>query len=297
MHYLANLMAYLRPSRSLKKPLRFAARSPVNSKALWDFEPSDQFNFGRLATNSIVRGLVHRRQLDSTNNLALELSSTCADSMPLLVIADHQTAGRGRGSHAWWSSTGSLTFSLVLDTPTLDLRVDHWPRVALAAAVAVCDLLSTIVPQAPCGIRWPNDVELTGFKICGVLPEPAPVPNRLVLGVGVNVNNSMSAAPVSIRNRSTSVIDQIQDPRDLTEFLELLLRGLFQRLEELAQGNSRLCRSWQRLCLLRGRMVELQVGPRSVRGLCLGTQPDGTLKLETAVGPEFVRGGTLVSVE
>jgi BirA family biotin operon repressor/biotin-[acetyl-CoA-carboxylase] ligase len=149
-------------------PRLYANRS---EKTFCDSESGSEFDLQRIASESFLRGIVFRRRIDSTNNLAIEWATARRGSTPLLVLAEEQIAGRGRGTNCWWSARGALTFSLVLDSGTIALRAEQWPRVSLAAAVAVCEVLELLVPNIPCGIRWPNDVDLAGRKVCGILPE------------------------------------------------------------------------------------------------------------------------------
>jgi BirA family biotin operon repressor/biotin-[acetyl-CoA-carboxylase] ligase len=247
------------------------------------------------------------------------------------VLTEQQTAGRGRGSKRWWSRPGALTFSLVLEAARLRLNPDHWPRVSLTAALAVCQVLEQFVPHIPCGIRWPNDVHCAGRKICGVLPElltpavrlrtggvslpvptPAgsrrpfasapqrvetPLPSRLVLGIGVNVNNSLLEAPPDVSGVEVSLFDLTDQSYDLSDFLVHLLRQLAIGLDALAGGDPQLADAVSQRCLLQGRVVELQAGPRDVRGLCQGIDNHGALTIRTARGNEHFFGGVVSAVQ
>src|SRR5262245_7819554 len=120
---------------------------------------------------------IRRDVVDSTNDLAKELLHRDDVACPLLVTTARQTRGRGRGDHSWWSDDGSLTFTLAVDPTALGLRVEHEPRVALTAAVAVIDSVAPWLPPLSAGIRWPNDVEVGGKKLAGILPERIETPN------------------------------------------------------------------------------------------------------------------------
>ena len=78
--------------------------------------------------------------------------------LPLLVVADRQTAGRGRGANRWWTGPGALAFSLLVDGRTVGADRSRSPLVALAAAVAVVDTVAPLLPAHQVGIHWPNDV-------------------------------------------------------------------------------------------------------------------------------------------
>lgn len=105
-----------------------------------------------------VRTVIERSQVDSTSDLARVILSDEPPALPLLVLADRQTRGRGRGANEWWSDEGSLTFTLAIDPKEHGLTVRHQPRIALAMAVAIVQRLAPIAKGL--GIRWPNDVEI-----------------------------------------------------------------------------------------------------------------------------------------
>jgi len=122
-------------------------------------------------TAPFVRTLIHREVVASTSDLARELVEAGEVELPLAVRATRQTRGRGRGTHRWWSDSGSLTFTIALDPAPHGLRDEHAPRIALATAVAVVDAIAHLRLSETPGIRWPNDIEAGGRKLGGILPE------------------------------------------------------------------------------------------------------------------------------
>ena len=209
------------------------------------------FNLLALERDSFIRRAEYVPVVDSTNNRALELATDENLELPYLLLAGEQTAGRGRGTNRWWTGNGSLAWSLILDAEALGLTPENWPRVSLTAALAVCETVKQLAPQAACGIKWPNDVQVGGKKICGVLPElPRPVshsrplPKRLVLGVGMNVNNSWQEAPAEVASLATSIIDLTGRTHDLTDVLLRILARLERHLTALAEGDPYLAEAW-----------------------------------------------------
>ncbi|HZZ70697.1 MAG TPA: biotin--[acetyl-CoA-carboxylase] ligase [Pirellulales bacterium] len=257
-----------------------------------------------LERNTFVRRAEFLPVVDSTNTYALQLAESAPLAIPHLVIAGEQTAGRGRGANRWWSGPGALAWSLVLDAEELGLTPENWPRISLTAALAVCETVRQLAPQAACGIKWPNDVLAGGRKICGVLPElPRPVshdrplPNRLVLGVGLNVNNALAEAPPEIRAVATSLVDLTGRAHDQVDVLTRILGRLEQNLLLLRQGDPDLAEAWSRRCLLRGGVVELCQGERRIRGVCGGIAADGGLWLDPGEGPRRYYSGTIGRIE
>ena len=278
-------------------------------------------NLDRIPAETFVRQIVHQQAVASTSNLALELCRQHELSTPLLVIADQQTAGRGRGKNQWWSGPGALTFTLILDPVAIGLATALWPRIALTAAVSVGEVMSHLAPDCVWSVKWPNDVLLSGRKVCGILLEPAPrtlptpstavdspgmrapgsvqtgsehpLPARLVLGIGVNLNNSFDGAPDDVQRRATSVFHSTGRQESPVRVLSGLLRHLEQNLELLATGNPALSARWMDRCALRGADVAVNVGTDIVRGLCQGIDTDGALVVDTPSGRQRLYGGTI----
>jgi BirA family biotin operon repressor/biotin-[acetyl-CoA-carboxylase] ligase len=256
------------------------------------------FDVPRIERETFVRRVEYHRAVPSTNTRALELAARAEMPVPALVLAEEQTAGRGRGANAWWSAPGALTFSLLLDPGGSLLRPEAWPRVALAAAVGIGEALEAEAPGAAFGIRWPNDVCRGLRKICGILPElTGPRHLRLVLGIGINVNNAVESAPELLRETATSLRDISGREHDLTGVLVSVLQRLAPRLEQLAAGESALRAEWSRRCLLRGRVVRLRMEGDEVSGMCRGIGADGALELQTSRGLERFYGGVITGAE
>src|SRR5688572_17807249 len=106
------------------------------------------FDLARIAAAQLVTRIDYHESIGSTSDRALALAAEGETELPLLVLADEQTAGRGRGANRWWTSPGALTFSLVFEAPPDRLPPQRWPQVALAAGVAVCESLEGVCPSA-----------------------------------------------------------------------------------------------------------------------------------------------------
>jgi len=260
-----------------------------------------QYDLQRLLDSPHVAHVELHEVLPSTNDLALLRAAERGLATPALIVAAQQTAGRGRGANRWWSSAGAVLFSLVLEPSASAIDVQRWPRISLAAAVAVCEVVESLAGASNCGIRWPNDVFLAGRKVAGILAEVPnagqDTPRRLVLGVGLNVNNSLATAPVEIRTVGTSLVDATGRRENLTEVLLASLERLDRRLAQLAAADEDLSEQWQRRCLLHGRRVELVAGNRRIAGRCQGTDHQGALVIETDGGTERFYGGVLAEVD
>jgi BirA family biotin operon repressor/biotin-[acetyl-CoA-carboxylase] ligase len=230
--------------------------------------------------------------------------------LPALVLARHQTAGKGRGQNKWWSADGALTFSVLLDPATTGLQPANWPQLSLASAVAVCDALSAELcasdkPQSEIrnpkshrlGIKWPNDVLVDGAKVCGILIESpggaAPAKNRLIIGIGVNVNNSWRSAPLNVGPNGIAVCDVTRRHHELQTVLLRISQALQERISQLARGDALLPHCWQQLCWLTEQGIDIHSNGRWISGVCMGIDRDGALLVENVNGLHRICDGSV----
>ena len=129
----------------------------------------------------LAERLVWKETTGSTNDDARQLAVDGAEP-GTVVVAERQTAGRGRKGAEWFCAPGEgLAFSVILEP---EWPREQWAWTALGAGLAVCEALERL-GFAP-AIKWPNDVLLDGCKVCGILVESPG--ERVVVGVGLNVN-------------------------------------------------------------------------------------------------------------
>jgi BirA family biotin operon repressor/biotin-[acetyl-CoA-carboxylase] ligase len=259
------------------------------------------YDLNRLTVSGLVAHIDYHESLSSTSDRALELAAAGELPLPLLVLAERQTGGRGRGTNRWWSAEGALTFSVALDAPPDRLPPQRWPLVALVAGLAVAEALEPLCPAGTFQVKWPNDVYLQAGtqcgKVCGILSESVPGTNdRLVVGIGVNVNNRIERPELA--GAARALVDLDSRPRDLTEVLLAILDRLDQRWRELADGEfPTMAEQYRQRCLLTGRTLTIQTGSTLVVGRCLGIADDGTLKVQTEAGARQIVSGTIEAWE
>ncbi len=166
-----------------------------------------------------------------------------------VVLAEEQTAGRGRAGHAWYSPPEqALYLSIVLRPPLIPAETS-W--ITIVAALAVCDTLDALVsaptseePRHPVTsspphlvtLKWFNDVLLNGRKVCGTLVESSITGGQLdyaVLGIGMNVNTAFDAAPDDVRSRATSLRAALGRVFDREAILQALLAHIDARYARL----------------------------------------------------------------
>lgn len=232
-----------------------------------------------------VRTVLRRRVVDSTSGLARSLLLQGVDELPLLVWADAQTLGKGQRDSAWWSDEGSLTFTIAIDPRAHGLRPDQEPRLSLAAAVAVIGAIDALGLANPgIGIRWPNDVEVDGRKLGGILPERVEIEggHRLLIGIGLNVATRFDDAPPAVAAMATSLSALQPAPLDTTwlpRVLEAILTRFAVEIGRLAADSQDLAAAWERLDLLRGQDVRIRLGEQVVAGRVRAIDAEGALCL------------------
>ena len=243
----------------------------------------------RIIRETFVARAEHHAVLGSTNDLARQHNDS---RLPLLIIADRQTAGRGRGANRWWTGEGSLAFSLLLPADMFPSGQTRPPLAGLAAAVAIVEVVEPLIPGQSVSIHWPNDVYVGDRKLAGILVEVLS-DRRHVLGIGLNTNNATSEAPVELRKKVVTLRDLIGRPLDRADVLIGLLGRLEKQLDRLAERPVEVAREAGRLCGQVGQSLLIKMGTKTERGRCLGIADDGGLMLAAADGPRTFHSGTL----
>lgn len=144
----------------------------------------------------------HFRTVDSTNTRARELA-TAGVAGGTIVTATEQTGGRGRQGRSWTAPPGkALLYSAILRP--LDARHLLLP---LAVPLAVCEAAEELEPEVECGVKWPNDVQVEGRKLAGVLIEARPQDGWAVIGVGLNLSIASDEFPLDLKDTAISLFD------------------------------------------------------------------------------------------
>lgn len=179
----------------------------------------------RLCGTLIGRQIVVLEQTGSTNDAILELAASNLTE-GLVLFAEHQTAGRGQRSNRWESpARKGLWFSILLRP---NIHINESGRLTVWAIKAIADVIRTGFALEP-AIKLPNDVQLSGGKVAGVLVEmraQEKTPHVAIIGIGVNVNQSLKDFPPELQSRGISIAMALQRTVDRKEFAVSLLRHL-----------------------------------------------------------------------
>jgi BirA family biotin operon repressor/biotin-[acetyl-CoA-carboxylase] ligase len=251
-----------------------------------------------LRTRRFGRTILFLREVGSTNDLAKELASYGVVE-GTVVVAETQTAGRGRLGREWVSPKGGLWFSVILKPKLKPAEAVGLVFVAgLAVAEALRELYAVQVET-----KWPNDVLLKGRKVCGILSEMSTVDekvNYVTVGVGVNANFDVEKAfTEELRANATSLENELGRKVKLEELFKALLEKLENVYELfLKEGFAPVLGKWKTYAGFLGSQVEVTSGTEKWVGLASDVGNDGALVMKLGDGTVkrvFVGDATLRS--
>jgi len=235
-------------------------------------------------------------RVDSTNERARELGRA-GEPDGAVVVADEQTAGRGRRRRTWASPAGKGLYVSVLLRPPF-AAAESGPAVQLAAGIAAAEALAGILPVPPL-LRWPNDCYAGGRKIAGVLVEAETTGGELeflVCGVGINVNQQTGDFPEELRERATSIRLQLGHEVPRRDILAAFLaafdtwEGVWRR-----HGLGPIRERWLELSPeTAGGEVSVQTASGTLEGTADGLSDDGRLRVRAAGSLHEIAVGEVV---
>lgn len=217
--------------------------------------------------------LVHFERIDSTNAEARRLAAA-GEPGPLWLWADEQTAGRGRLGRSWVSEPGNLYATLLFSTAAPTAVAG---QVGFAAALAVHDVATRLLPAADIKLKWPNDVLIDGAKFCGLLAEiVGPAGNTMALGCGINLASAPSGTPYPV-----TWLAHHGANAEVETLFEMLAESLWKWLTvwDAGRGFSRVREAWLQRCAGLDRAISVKTGDKSTAGVFRGLASDGALLL------------------
>lgn len=219
----------------------------------------------------------HFDTVASTNDLAAD-RAVKGDPEGTVVWADSQSSGRGRSGRTWTSPSGNLYCSVIL-RPESDLA--SAANLSFVVANALRSAISECCPYIQPQLKWPNDILISGKKICGILLESGAKGGlHVVAGTGINV----AAVPSELNASSTSLAMEgcSVSPREL---LSVYLFALADRLSRWRQfGFKDIREEWLEHCTGLGQPVVVRAGNSRTSGIFEGLDPDGALILRKEEG-------------
>ena len=234
-----------------------------------------------LTTKKIARNIEYFRTLDSTNTEIFDMLKQNQAKSGDAIIADQQTAGRGRRGNNWISNPGeSITCSIIIKDED-DSLVKKLPLISGVAIIKGIKQLTKL----DCNLKWPNDILLDSKKIGGILIEKKD--GHFIIGIGLNVNES--ELDKSIEN-STSI--RLELGRTVQR--EPLLAFIFNHFENLLGNNlSSIINEWESLCLHMDRMVKFHQSNQLMSVTFLGLNENGEANIQTDDGKKIINSGII----
>jgi len=239
--------------------------------------------------------ILRYESLPSTNTEVARLAQQGAEE-GLTIVADEQTAGRGRLQRSWSSPKGAGLYCSVLLRPTV--APDRLPLITIVAALATGDALLE-ASAVRTDIKWPNDLLVGERKICGILAEAIETPAGRAVVVGMGINLTDNAFPEELVSVATSVSRESDRRPERETILTALLKALarWYALLHEPEGPERIVAAWaSRSSYAAGKLVQITNGDEVLQGVTRGVENDGALRLETTQGLQLIRAGDVTGV-
>jgi BirA family transcriptional regulator, biotin operon repressor / biotin---[acetyl-CoA-carboxylase] ligase len=237
-----------------------------------------------LTSQSLGRRIDLHQRVASTNHEAVALGHAGAEH-GTLVVADAQTAGRGRMARTWFSPPGlNIYASLLIRIPIEAARISTWLSwLPLIAALAAAEAIEALKPTG-IGVKWPNDLLIGERKVGGILCESATASGIgpfQVIGVGLNVNGDRNKFPDELRDQATTLQDETGSVTDRNRLIAQWLDEMESCLHDfLARGPIGIAHAYRRRCTTIGKTVKAVLADGNAYvGLASGIDDDGSLTI------------------
>jgi BirA family transcriptional regulator, biotin operon repressor / biotin---[acetyl-CoA-carboxylase] ligase len=232
----------------------------------------------RLRDSPFGKRIYHFFKAGSTNEIAFELGHA-GEPHGALVLAEEQTAGRGRAGRRWHSEKTSGIYLSILLRPQISPM--QAPMITMLAGLAVRDAVLEETGLAP-DLRWPNDLLLAGRKFCGILTEMHAEPDRIhfvVVGIGMDVNHT--SMPAELAKVATSLRMVTGKTHSRLQIVVRLLRHLENYYNRfLAEGPPPILERFTEFSsYARGRRVRISTATETYEGTTDGLEPNGLLRV------------------
>ncbi len=231
---------------------------------------------------TLIPRILRFDSVDSTNSQAERLALEGAEE-GLCIVADEQTAGRGRLRREWSSPKGAGLYFTMLLRPRIPQA--SWPLITLLASIAVTDVLREQC-RLESDIKWPNDVLVTGRKICGILAETSDTPTGRAIALGIGINLTAEAFPPTLLKTAISLEEATGQPVKRDTILSPLVPALIRYYQLLNDGqDGQIIAEWcKRSSYANDKFVQIVTSDETIRGVTHGLERNGALRLRTADG-------------
>jgi len=250
-----------------------------------------------LSTKYIGKEVYYFPELKSTNIIAKEKALHRAEGINegTLIIAERQSAGKGRLGREWFSPAGGIWFSIILYP---QLSPSYISRITLMTAVAVVQAIK-VCTQIESQIKWPNDVLISEKKVCGILTEMSAeldIINWVVVGIGINANIDIRDFPKDIQKNTTSLKETSGKEISRVKLIRIFLQEFEKYYEKLKKkGFPSILREWKFYSHTLGKKIRVDIGEKIITGEAIDINESGALVLKKEDGELIeIISGTII---
>jgi len=233
-----------------------------------------------LKTKRIGKKILVYNSTSSTNDIAAEYAKD-KNNDGLVIFAEEQTAGRGRGGNKWLSRhSESILCSITLINSTLKAEL-----LSLTCAVATAEAIGRPA-NSEARIKWPNDILLAGKKVAGILLESksSGTSNIYIIGIGINCHQKKESFPSELQSTATSIDIETRTTCNRIILAKRLLTSIDSWLELAEKNPGNVTNRWNELSVQLGHRITLLYNGRKFNGNCIGIDPERGLILQLDTG-------------
>ncbi|MES2569569.1 MAG: biotin--[acetyl-CoA-carboxylase] ligase, partial [Verrucomicrobiota bacterium] len=254
--------------------------------------------WARLGPSTLVRDIVVFKETDSTNDLAARLGRNGAAG-GVAIFAERQNAGRGRFGRRWQSADSLGLWESILLRP--EWPVAHWPRLTTCVAVAIAWAIEKTLhlPGGRVEIKWPNDLQIGGKKIAGILIETGADRSLrpfAVVGFGINANHGSADFPEELSGKASSLREIEGKAVDRAALAVAIFQELEAWLPLIGNGFERIIAEATRRSCIVGGWIRLRGADALIEGVAEGLDPEGRLLVRDGGGTLHCLSGGEVTV-
>jgi len=233
-----------------------------------------------LRTRRIGRKILVYNRTSSTNDVAAEYAKNKSND-GLVIFAEEQTAGRGRGGAVWQSRpSDSILCSIILTDSKLNAEL-----LSLSCAVAVAEAIGKPT-KGETKIKWPNDIILNGKKVAGILLESKTINGGVtyIIGIGINCHQKKDSFPAELQSTATSIDIENHSVVDRISLAKRLLSSIEHWLKLAEKNSEKVIDQWHKMSIQLGHRVTLLYNGKRFSGNCIGIDLEKGLILQLDSG-------------
>jgi BirA family biotin operon repressor/biotin-[acetyl-CoA-carboxylase] ligase len=239
-----------------------------------------------LSTNYIGKEIYYFPELKSTSIIAKEKALHGAEGIGegTLIIAERQSAGKGRLGREWFSPAGGIWLSIILYpqlSPSYISRITLMTAVAVVRAIKICTHIKS-------QIKWPNDILINEKKVCGILTEMSAeldIINWVVVGIGINANIDLRDFPEDIQENTISLKETSGKEISRVKLAQTFLQEFEKYYEKLKRKEFPfILKEWRLYSHTLGKKIRVDIGERIITGEAMDISESGVLILKKEDG-------------